>query len=171
MTAIEGHNGPYTAPVLMPVRRVPVEWIDYNGHMNVAYYTMALDQAIDLFLERELGIGEGHAARAHQGPYALQSHIQYLDEMLEGDSFTVAIRLIDYDVKRMHLFAEVFKGDTLAATCEQMLMNVDLKTRRSAPYADWALQRLSQMLKDHQALDRPKQLGASLGIRRKNTDV
>ncbi|NJN47440.1 MAG: thioesterase-like protein, partial [Candidatus Competibacteraceae bacterium] len=24
---------------------VPPEWIDYNGHMNVAYYVLAFDRA------------------------------------------------------------------------------------------------------------------------------
>jgi len=36
MTPVEGHDAPYDAPVVMPERAVPPEWIDYNGHMNVA---------------------------------------------------------------------------------------------------------------------------------------
>ena len=32
-----------------PVEEVLEDWIDYNGHMNVAYYTLAFDRAIDLF--------------------------------------------------------------------------------------------------------------------------
>ena len=39
-----------------PVEEVLEDWIDYNGHMNVAYYTLAFDRAIDLFLENTLGI-------------------------------------------------------------------------------------------------------------------
>ena len=89
MTAFEGHDAPYAAPVDLPPRAVPAEWIDYNGHMNVAYYVMAMDQALDVFLQDELGIGEEHAARVRQVPYALQAHIHYLGEMLEGESFVV----------------------------------------------------------------------------------
>ena len=33
------------APIRTRARRVPAEWIDYNCHMNVAYYTMAFDNA------------------------------------------------------------------------------------------------------------------------------
>ncbi len=169
MTAFEGHDAPFDAPVTLAARQVPAEWIDYNGHMNVAYYTMAFDQALDDFLENELGIGEAHAARVRQGPYALQSHIHYLDELLEGESFVIRVRMIDHDAKRMHLFAELFNtdDDRLAATCEQMLMNVDLETRRSTPYPDWAQARMADMLAAHKVLEVPAQLGAPLGIRRK----
>ena len=168
MTPFEGHDAPYDAPVVLPERAVPAEWIDYNGHMNVAYYIMAIDQALDRFLEDELGIGELHAARVRQGPYALQAHVQYLGELLEGSKFKVAIRLIDCDAKRIHVFVELIAetGD-LAATCEQMLMNVDLETRRSTPYPDWVQARMQAMLAGHSKLEMPAQLGASIGIRRK----
>jgi len=167
MTPFEGHDGPYAAPVTLADRKVPAEWIDYNGHMNVAYYVMAIDQALDRFLEDELGIGEAHAARVRQGPYALQSHVQYLGELLEGALFSVAVRLIDCDAKRMQVFVELRAGGAVAATCEQLMMNVDLETRRSTPYPDLAQARMAVMLKAHAALERPAQLGAAIGIRRK----
>ncbi|QHQ34062.1 thioesterase family protein [Algicella marina] len=163
-----GHDGPYAAPVVVPERAVPADWIDYNGHMNVAYYTMAFDKAVDAMLETELGVGEAHVAAAGQGPYALQSMICYLGELLEGELFSIAVQLVDCDAKRLHLMLEMRKRDgTLAATCEQMLMNVDLTTRRSTPYPDWALARMQRMLADHGGLDRPAQMGQKIGIRRK----
>jgi len=169
MTAIKGHDAPYQAPVELAEREIPAAWIDYNGHMNVAYYTMAFDQALDDFLENELGIGETHAAEMRQGPYALQSHIHYLGEMLEGERFSARVRLIDFDAKRMHVFVELVNSDgaRLAATCEQMLMNVGVVPRRSTPYPDWAQARMQDMLAAHEKLERPAQLGAPLGIRRK----
>ena len=48
---IKGFDGPYEAPLKLPTRKVLKSWIDYNGHMNVAYYTMAIDNSIDYFLE------------------------------------------------------------------------------------------------------------------------
>ena len=35
------------------------EWIDYNGHMNVAYYVLAFDHATDAFLDY-LGMGQAY---------------------------------------------------------------------------------------------------------------
>ncbi|MGE4612067.1 MAG: thioesterase family protein [Paracoccaceae bacterium] len=169
MVAFEGHNAPYSAPVKLPVREVPSAWIDYNGHMNVAYYVMAIDKAMDVFLEQELGVGETHVARVRQGPYALQMQVHYLGEILEGERFYCSVRLIDCDTKRIHVFVELFKadGDELAATYEQLIVNVDLETRRSTPYPEWAQARMRDMLAAHARLERPTQLGAIIGIRRK----
>lgn len=167
MTPIEGHDAPYDAPVVLPSRTVQSEWIDYNGHMNVAYYILAVDHALDQFLEGELGIGELHAARVRQGPYSLQSHVQYLGELFEGARFSVSVQLMDCDAKRMHLYNELRSDSNgLAATCEQILMNVNLETRRSTPYPDWAQARMKAMLAAHSKLVTPLRLGASIGLRR-----
>lgn len=168
MVSHTGHDGPYDAPFRTPARRVPAEWLDYNGHMNVAYYTKAFDEAIDLVLETELGVGETHVAAALQGPYALQANLTYLDEMLEGQAFRVAIRIMDADAKRMHLWMEMWRDEALVATCEEMLMNVDLTTRRSAAYPDWAQARIARAAADHAALPTPEGLGKPIGIRRKD---
>ncbi len=164
----DGHSGPYDAPVMLARQQVQPAWIDYNGHMNVAYYTMAFDQAIDTFLARELGMGEPHAARVKQGPYSLQNNVSYYAELLEGAGFAITVMLVDHDQKRMHLYMEMHNdaGD-LAAISEGMLMNVDHITRRATPYAGWIMARLKQMQADHNALPRPAALGATIGIRRK----
>lgn len=166
---VDGHDGPYAAPVRLETRRVPREWIDYNGHMNTGYYTFAFDAAIDAFLQGQIGVGPGFASRQRMGPYTLQNHIHYLGELLEGASFHIACRLIDHDAKRVHVFMELIdeSDHSVAATCEQLLMNVDLNLRRSAPYPDWTIARLRRMQAEHATLDRPAQLGAPLGIRRK----
>ncbi|MEM9011463.1 MAG: thioesterase family protein [Pseudomonadota bacterium] len=166
---VEGHDGPYAAPIVTPQATVRPEWIDYNGHMNVAYYIVAMDGSLDWVLEHELGLGEGRVKRAERGPYTLQMHIHYLDEMLEGAAFYCRTRLLDHDAKRMHLFTEMVReaDETVAATVEQLVINVDLTTRRSAPYPDWAQARLAGMAAAHAGLARPAQVGAILGIRRR----
>ncbi len=166
---LDGHDGPYAAPVVQPSRRVPKEWIDYNGHMNVGYYTFAFDTAIDAFLDGEIGIGRGYAARLRMGPYTLQNNIHYLGELLEGAAFHVEVQVIDQDAKRLHVFMRMVNeiDGALAATAEQLLINVDLATRQSTSYPDWAQVRLRAIGKTHAALARPQQVGAAIGIRRK----
>lgn len=168
MNTPKGHDGPYDAPVKLARHHVLPAWIDYNGHMNVAYYTMAFDRSIDEFLERELGMGEAHAAKVKQGPYSLQNNVSYYAELLEGAGFNIQVMLVDHDEKRMHLWMEMYnEAGQLAAVSEGMLMNVDHVTRRSTPYAGWIKTRLETMQAAHDALPRPKQLGAVIGIRRK----
>ncbi|MEL6679484.1 MAG: thioesterase family protein [Pseudomonadota bacterium] len=169
-TPPEGHDGPYEAPIRTASRTVPPEWIDYNGHMNVAYYTMAADQALDRMLEDHLGVGEKHARDARQGPYALQSQMHYLGELLEGASFHARLTLLDHDAKRVHIFLELIADadGSVAATCETLLMNVDLEARRSVPYPDWAQARMARMKADHADVPRSDLIGAVIGIRRRS---
>jgi acyl-CoA thioester hydrolase len=149
-------------------RRVPADWIDYNGHMNVAYYTMAFDQALDEVLE-PLGIGETLVREHRMGPMALQTQVHYLGELLEEAAFACDFLLLDADPKRIHMFLTMINMETgaPAATYENLSMNVDLEARRSAPYPDWAQRRIERLRAAHSGLTRPVQVGNPLGIRRK----
>ena len=157
-----------SAPIRTRPRRVPPEWIDYNGHMNVAYYTLAFDQALDEVLE-PIGIGESLAREGRFGPMALQTQIHYLGELLEGEEFHCEFQLLDADHKRIHMLMTMIKTATgaRAATYETLSMNVDLQARRSAPYPGWAQERIDRLRAAHAALSRPPEVGNPLGIRRK----
>ena len=48
---IKGFDGPYETPIILPEKKVIKDWIDFNGHMNVAFFTLAFDQSLDIFLE------------------------------------------------------------------------------------------------------------------------
>lgn len=164
---ISGYDGPYPAPVNVQKRQVEPAWIDYNGHMNVGYYGIAFDQASDVLLSDYLGVGEEHVVACKQGPYILQSHQHYLQEMLEGETFAVRFQLLNHDSKRLHYFAQMVSDRTgaVTATQEAILMNVDHATGRSAPYPDWAIARFAQMKGDHATLAPAPQIGADLRLR------
>ena len=105
---IQGHNGPYNTPIVLPSKKVLDEWIDYNGHMNVVFYTLAFDNSLDFFLEEILGIGKTHAIKEKQGPFVLQAHYHYLNEMSLNEEFNVRLLVVDCDQKRMHLCLDIF---------------------------------------------------------------
>ncbi len=169
---LTGHDSPYPAPVVVAGRTVQADWIDYNGHMNVGYYSIAFDQALDVLLSEHLGVGVEHVEASGQGPYVVQAHLHFLAEMLEGEQFSVRFRLLDHDARRLHFFAEMVKDASgeISATQEVLVVNVDLRARRSAPYPDWARRRFARMQADHAALPRAPQIGAPLGIRRRAPD-
>ncbi|HUF57006.1 MAG TPA: thioesterase family protein, partial [Thermohalobaculum sp.] len=146
----------------------PPEWIDYNGHMNVAYYTMAFDNALDE-VYAALGIGENLVRSHRMGPMALQSQLHYLGELVEGRRFACDFRLLDADAKRTHCFLEMIdlERDTVAATYETLSLNVDLEGRRSAPYPPESAARIERLFRAHESLPRPAQAGQAIGIRRK----
>jgi len=157
------------APIRSRPRKVLPEWIDYNGHMNVAYYTLAFDHAVDEILEERLGVGVTFVREANMGPMALQTQIHYLGEMVEGAEFVCDFQLLDADPKRIHFLATMINLQTgePAATYESLTMNVDLEARRSAPYPDWAQERIERLRGLHATLPRPPQVGNLIGIRRK----
>ncbi|MEM7524592.1 MAG: thioesterase family protein [Pseudomonadota bacterium] len=157
------------AALKMAPQKVLPEWIDYNGHMNVAYYTLAFDKAFDDFLENWVGMGVSYVERSRFGPMALQMQTCYLGELMEGETFQVEVYLIDHDDKRMHFFGRMISAKTggVAATYESLGMNVDLDARKAAPYPDWAIARLQRLADAQAGLERPKEVGQSIGIRRK----
>ena len=58
--------------------KVLSEWIDYNGHMNVMYYTKVFDDAVDDYIEKMLGMGPKYTKKRGHGPYAMQTQYVYL---------------------------------------------------------------------------------------------
>jgi len=152
-----------TAPqVVLPA------WIDYNGHMNVAYYTLAFDRALDEVYDI-LGMGPGLVAEHNMGPMALQTQIHYLGELLDGERFACDVIMHDADAKRAHVICSMIKlsDGSVAATYESLTLNVDLAARRSAPFPPGPAARVEALRAAHAGLSRPTQLGAPLGIRRK----
>ena len=126
-------------------QKVLPEWIDYNGHMNVAYYTLAFDKALDFFFEDVLGIGPSFVEKNKEGPFALKASYNYFSELLEKEIFFVDISILDFDSKRVHLFGEMRKDKSLelSAVFETVLMNMDLSARTVKQYPDRVLELLS----------------------------
>ena len=145
------------------------DWIDYNGHMNVAYYVLAFDRATDRLLDY-LGIGEQYRRTSNHSLFALEAHVTYERELRAGETFEVATRLIDADRKRLHLFHAMTRaaGGEIASAIELMGLHVDMKGPRSAPIPDEAFAKVEALLAAHQSLPAPPQLGRKIGIRRRD---
>ena len=158
----------FEAPIKTKTLTVLPEWIDYNGHMNVAFYVRAFDLASDDVFEF-LGCGESGVADRAMGPFSMQNQVCYLREVKEGAPLAFTFRLLDHDQKRIHMFMEMFHAEEgyLAATMEQLTMNVDLNLRASADYPPDVRARLEKLMDLHKDLARPPQAGAPIGIRRK----
>tara|TARA_Y100001960_G_C14747925_1_gene866719 strand:+ start:370 stop:846 length:477 start_codon:yes stop_codon:yes gene_type:complete len=144
---------------------VQPEWIDYNGHMNVAYYVLAFDHATDRLLNF-LDLGTAYTERETKSIFQVECHIKYIQEVKEGDALTFTIQLLDYDTKRIHLFSSMYHRDNgfLSATAEWLGIHVDLQERRSVELAEASLERLAELKLDHAELPTPVQISGSIGI-------
>lgn len=148
--------------------RVRPEWIDYNGHMNVAYYVAAFDEATDAFYE-DLGIGLSYKNATDCSTFTLEGHITYDQEVMEGDELLFTTYLLDCDAKRIHYIHEMHHAEKgyLASTNELIGMHIDMKARRSTDMPQHLQDRLQAALAAHQPISKPKQVGRVIGIRRK----
>ncbi|MGB7242136.1 MAG: carnitine 3-dehydrogenase [Sulfitobacter sp.] len=149
------------APVLTVQRAVPLDWTDYNGHMNEARYLQAFGDATDRFMEI-IGCDADYIASG--GSYfTAETHIRHIDEVHAGATIEVKTRVIAGAGKKMHLWHEMFEGDRLLATGEHFLLHVSLQTRRPSPPSaaiETALMRFANAQSD---LPAPEGLGRQIG--------
>ncbi|WP_298971280.1 carnitine 3-dehydrogenase [uncultured Roseobacter sp.] len=152
------------APVLTIRRAVPLDWTDYNGHMNEAKYLQAFGDATDRFMEL---IGCDAEYIASGGSYfTAETHIRHIDEVHAGAIIEIRTRVLGGGGKKMHLWHEMFEGDRLLATGEHFLLHVRLETRRPAdasPDIDAALRRFVEAQADQ---PRPEGAGRSVAAPR-----
>src|SRR5262245_65164710 len=86
------------------------EWIDYNGHMNLAYYTVLFDQATDILFD-ELGLGLDYRRDRQLGTFVAETHNLYERELLVRAEVRVVTQILGLDDKRLHLGHEMFALD------------------------------------------------------------
>lgn len=160
------------SPIFLYAGVVPPEWIDYNGHMNVAYYVLAFDRATDAFME-SLGMGRDYQERQQCSTFVVETHVNYQRELIAGDPMRITTQLLGFDSKRIHYFHRLYHADKnfLSATTELMVIHVDLAQRRSAPMPLSAMDRLSALMTAHIQLPRPPQSGRVMGVRARSPTI
>lgn len=156
-------------PLLTAEGCVRDEWLDHNGHMNVAYYLLIFDRATDRF-HAMLGKNADYIARTRCSTFALEMHLTYARELLPRAPYKVLTRLVDHDHKRIHLLHHMQHGEEawLAATNESISMHIDLTARRSAPFPAEISTRLERLASAHASLPPDEHVGRRVGIRRKS---
>jgi acyl-CoA thioester hydrolase len=143
------------------------EWIDYNGHLNMAYYNVVFDRGGDAFFA-EMGFGPKYAAERKLTIYTAEVHICYVQEIHLDHIVTVTSQLIDFDAKRLHTYNEiVHKDGWVAATAEVMSLHVDMNGPKVVPFPDDILPTLEFYKQAHSKLPMPARVGRSIGIKRK----
>jgi acyl-CoA thioester hydrolase len=143
--------------------RVRPEWIDYNGHMNVAWYVAAFDIAGESFLE-QMGLGPTYRREADASVFSVEAHITYQREVHEGDLLEFRTKLLGFDAKRLHYIQSMYRAadGTLSSTAEWLVLHVDMKTRRSAAMRAAVQQRLEALRKRQEQLPVPPEAGRAL---------
>ncbi len=158
-------DAPIPAPLVSAEQTVLPEWIDHNGHMNIAYYVVAFDLATDDAFGY-FGLDDQYRAAHNCSTFTLELHVNYLREIMQGDVFRVHTTVLGVDAKRLHVFHEMFHAGTgeLIATNENMFVHVDMENRRSAPFPDHTAAWLREIAAAHTSLPRHKNAGRAIGF-------
>jgi acyl-CoA thioester hydrolase len=153
------------APFVSSVMQVEPAWIDYNGHLNMAYYNVLLDRAVDEAFEL-IGCGLDYVRTRRHSCFTAEVHVRYLRELHAGDAVQVSLQLLDYDQKRLHYFEELRHAGEgwLSATSENMSLHVDMAAKRTAPFPEEVAARLARMKAAHQRLPRPDGAGRRIAM-------
>ena len=150
-------------PVVTVDRAVPLDWTDYNGHMNEARYLQAFGDATDRLM---LMVGCSAEYISSGGSYFMaETHIRHIDEVHAGKRIHVETQVILGEGKKMHLFHRMYVGDRLCATGEHMLIHVSLETRKASVPAPRVAAALEKIASAHKGLPMPEGAGAAVGKR------
>ena len=159
---------PIAAPVISREMTVEKEWIDYNGHMNMAYYNVLFDRGADEAFDL-LGIGASYVRERRMSSFTAEIHVCYVRELHLGDRVNVSFQLVEHDEKRLHAYEEIRHAEGwLAATAEILTLHVDMSGPEVTPFPPDILSRVGAMQEAHSALPRPERIGRSIAIRRKS---
>ena len=123
--------------VHIDTRKIIKEWIDYNGHMNMAYYVLIFDQAWENILNK-FQMGGEKAEESKRTTMVVETRTTYDSEVKEGDEVEVYVSYFDHDKKRLHLKCEMYEKKTkkLSATMENLSLYIDLDKRKVTDFED-----------------------------------
>lgn len=160
----------FFAPFVSSVMRVEPQWIDRNGHLNMAYYHVLFDQATDEVLSL-VGLNQDYLEARNGSSFTAECHVLYKRELTESDLVRVTAQLIDFDDKRLHYYLEMRHAQEgwLAATSENLSLHIDMTDRKVAPFPADILANLALMKAAHRLMPSPAAVGRIIGMPGKQT--
>ena len=150
-------------PLKLHRRRVPPEWVDYNGHVTESRYLQVLADASDAFF-RYLGVDAAYLARGCSY-FTAETHLSFLNQTSAEDLVEVSTQVLAADEKRLHLYHRLVRPDdgVVLAESETMLIHVDTHRGRAVPAEPDVIARAIRIAEAHAKLPRPMRAGRRVG--------
>ncbi len=153
------------APFLSSVMQIEPQWIDYNGHLNMAYYNVMMDRAIDQ-MWLHLGIGPAYMKERHGSTFTAEVPCALPARNSPRRSRADLGLSARPDEKRLHTFEELRHATEgwLSATSENMTLHMDMKARKVAPFPPDIRARIQAVVASHAAVPRPEGTGRKVAM-------
>ena len=157
-------HGAYESPAI----RVEPEWIDANGHMNVAFYLRVFDLAGDAIFDK-IGLGWSYVQEGKGMTFALENRIRFVREVFAGNPLVVKGFILDLSEKLIHFTWQMYQAEKgyLAAASESISAHIDIQTRKTAPFPPALFARLQAIREAQRHLPRTEGFERPIGIRRR----
>ena len=114
---------------------VKKDWIDYNGHMNMAYYVQCFEESSDILLEH-MDLGYRYAIEEQKGVFVIKCEINYRKEINLNQNFIIYLEELVCKGKKLIIGLKMLNANSeTIADYEILNLNVDLKTKKSITFS------------------------------------
>ena len=136
-------NQKLSLPTAVSQGTVKDDWIDYNGHMNMAYYVQCFEETSDFLLEH-MNLGYRYAIEEQKGVFVIKCEINYRKEIKLNEDFIISLEDLICKGKKLTVGLKMLNvGSETIADYQILNLNVDLQTKKSVPFSQMTTSQLT----------------------------
>jgi acyl-CoA thioester hydrolase len=122
-------------PLTVSEGTVHDDWIDYNGHMNMAYYVQCFEETSDFLLEH-MDLGYRYALDEQKGVFVIKCEINYRKEINLHEDFVISLQELICKGKKLIVGLKMMNKESETIADYRILnLNVDLQSKKSIPFS------------------------------------
>ena len=122
-------------PLTVSEGTVHDDWIDYNGHMNMAYYVQCFEETSDFLLEH-MDLGYRYALEEQKGVFVIKCEINYRKEISLHENFVISLQELICKGKKLIVGLKMMNKESETIADYRILnLNVDLQSKKSIPFS------------------------------------
>ena len=128
-------NQKLSLPIKVSQGTVKEDWIDYNGHMNMAYYVQCFEESSDFLLEH-MDLGYRYAMEEQKGVFVIKCEINYIKEINLHKNFIISLEELVFKGKKLIVGLKMLnENNETIADYKILNLNVDLETKKSSTFS------------------------------------
>ena len=128
-------NQKLSLPIKVSQGTVKEDWIDYNGHMNMAYYVQCFEESSDFLLEH-MDLGYRYAIEEQKGVFVIKCEINYRKEINLYENFIISLEDLMCKGKKLIVGLKMLnENNETIADYKILNLNVDLETKKSSTFS------------------------------------
>ena len=128
-------NKKLSLPTKVSTGSVKEDWIDYNGHMNMAYYVQCFEESSDFLLEH-MDLGYRYAIEEQKGVFVIKCEINYRKEINLHEIFIISLEELICKGKKLIVGLKMLNAiNETIADYKILNLNVDLESKKSVTFS------------------------------------